>query len=228
MKKTFWNMLKVVGSLVLVFIINRPLTYLISHQKSLTAWTAWGASLLYLLAVLGLILWLWRVYRTETVANSLRLKDVGIALLFGLLARLVAIIGTLLILLTSGQETSANDTVLFGIAAELKDGFFPIAVLFLLYTALIAPVVEELIFRGLFIELLFKNGPKWLAWLLSSAVFAGLHLHSVAPMEFLLYFALASVLYLSYARRGEIKDSILVHILNNALPSLVFAFQIFF
>ncbi|WP_409372417.1 CPBP family glutamic-type intramembrane protease [Streptococcus acidominimus] len=52
-------------------------------------------------------------------------------------------------------------------------------------------------------------------------------LHSFAPVEFILYFSLASVLYLSYARRGEIKDLILVHILNNALPTVVFAVQIF-
>ncbi len=227
MKKKYKNLLKMMGSLVLLFLISQPLTYLIYYQGKLNLLTAWGASLLYFVTVLGMLVWFWRTYHTQTAARPLHLKDVGIALLFGLLARIVAIVGTLLILLMSGQATSANDTALFGIAATLKNGFFPVALLFLLYTSLVAPIVEELVFRGLFTQLLFKDGPKWLACLLSSAVFAALHLHSFAPIEFLLYFALGSVLYLSYARRGEIKDSILVHILNNALPTVALAMTIF-
>lgn len=225
--KKYKNLLKVVGYLLLVFILNRPLFYLIQYQEALTSLTAWATSLLYLFLVLGVTVWLWRTYRAQTVAQALRWKDLGLALLFGLLARIVAVVGTVLILLASGQATSANDAALFGIVGELRDGFFPIAILFLLYTSLLAPIVEEIVFRGMFIQLLFKNSSRWLAWLLSSTVFALMHLHSFAPVEFILYFSLASVLYLSYARRGEIKDSILVHILNNALPTVVFAVQIF-
>ena len=42
-------------------------------------------------------------------------------------------------------------------------------------------------------------------------------LHAIHPIELPLYFLLGAVFYLAYARRGNIVDAILVHILNNSL-----------
>lgn len=50
---------------------------------------------------------------------------------------------------------------------------------------------------------------------MSSTIFAVLHI--VYPVEFITYFALGAVFYLAYARRGNIMDSITVHLLNNSL-----------
>ncbi len=74
--------------------------------------------------------------------------------------------------------------------------------------AFIAPIMEELIFRGFGTAFFFKNNQKVLPAIVTSVVFTLPHITQLT--EFPIYFALGLVLYLSYARRGNIKDSMLV------------------
>ncbi|MHC5792042.1 CPBP family intramembrane glutamic endopeptidase, partial [Streptococcus pyogenes] len=74
----------------------------------------WLASLGYLL-VTGIVLVLvWKKYKNKDEKEKLPFtwKDFGIALLFYLATRLVAIGGTFLIQMVTGNATSANDAAL--------------------------------------------------------------------------------------------------------------------
>lgn len=228
MKKKVINSLIVIGCLVGIRIVQIPLGYLVGKQADMSSAVLWGAGLLYLVGIVAVIACLWRYYRKQKPdAQALGWKDVGIALLFALVVRIVVILLMLVRQVFTGSEMTGNDTALFGIADQLRDGHLLVILLFLSYTSVVAPVIEELVFRGLFTDLLFKNTSKWWPGIVSSIVFGLGHLQSFDLVELVTYSILGGMFYLSYARRGEIKDSILLHILNNLLPTLSLAYQIF-
>jgi membrane protease YdiL (CAAX protease family) len=87
--------------------------------------------------------------------------------------------------------------------------------LLLIGTALvIAPVAEELIFRGYIFGVLRRYTGKWWALLISGLVFAAIHAHipSLAGL-----FALAITLTLVYEGTGSLWAAILMHSLFNAI-----------
>lgn len=87
--------------------------------------------------------------------------------------------------------------------------------LLLIGTALvIAPVTEELIFRGYIFGVLCRYVGKWWALLISAMVFAAIHAHipSLAGL-----FALAITLTLVYEGTGSLWAAILMHSLFNAI-----------
>lgn len=228
MKKKVINSLIVIGCLVGIRTVQIPLGYLIENQVNMSSAMVWGIGLLYLVGIVAVIACLWRYYRKQKPdAQVLGWKDVGIALLSAVVLRIIVALLMLARQSLTGPELTGNDTALFGVADQLRDGHLLVILLFLSYTSVIAPFVEELVFRGLFTELLFKNTSKWWPGIVSSIVFGVAHLQSFDLMELVFYSLLGGMLYLSYARRGEIKDSILLHILNNLLPTLALAYQIF-
>ncbi len=226
MKKLGLNVLKGIGLLLLVLAVNMTPLQLISHRKAFGAGLSWLLAAVYLVFVMAVIYYLWRYYKTlNPKPLGFGWKDLGYGFIWFAAARVIAVVGTLLIMMSSGQMTSANDAALKGFAEQLKGGFTPLAILYISLIIVIAPIIEELIFRGLFTELFFKNHPKWVGWLVTSLLFA--ILHATAPLEILMYFAIGSVLYLAYSRRGDIRDSILAHFLNNLLPGIALALLIF-
>ncbi|HZZ43811.1 MAG TPA: CPBP family intramembrane glutamic endopeptidase [Tepidisphaeraceae bacterium] len=122
----------------------------------------------------------------------------------------------------------------------MKDSSNP-AIRWLLITGavLIAPVTEELLFRGLFQTLLVwaynnlsrsQSSPptasrliagRWLAILVSSVIFASIHdKWSIPPI-----FILAICLGFTYERTGNLWVNITVHSLFNAFQTIVFLSQ---
>lgn len=95
-------------------------------------------------------------------------------------------------------------------AAGLDSG----GVLGVLAVAVVAPVVEEFIFRGLIMTRLSKAMPGWLAILLSAVIFGACHGH---PVWFAYAFVLGSVFGLMDWKAGSIWPSILGHVAFNAI-----------
>lgn len=98
--------------------------------------------------------------------------------------------------------------------------------LLLVLAVLIAPPVEELIFRGVLLRSLMRRVSFWPAALISSALFAGLHLyevHGVAAMVLLFasiaVFGIGQCLLVRWT--GRLATSITAHAVSNAVAALI-------
>ncbi|MDO1605008.1 CPBP family intramembrane metalloprotease [Lactobacillus sp. YT155] len=87
--------------------------------------------------------------------------------------------------------------------------------LMLLYSVIVAPVMEELFFRGLFMNLFFKDSPYW-GLVVSSIIFGLLHT-AADPIYLISKILLGFILGFVYLKTRNIRANILVHILNNVL-----------
>lgn len=87
-----------------------------------------------------------------------------------------------------------------------------------LAVAVVAPVVEELIFRGLILNRLSRVMPGWLAAVLSSAAFGVCHGH---PVWFAYAFVLGAFFAFLDLRAQSILPSILGHVAFNAISQIL-------
>jgi membrane protease YdiL (CAAX protease family) len=83
----------------------------------------------------------------------------------------------------------------------------------------VAPVVEETVFRGFFYTALRTRTRPWAASLVSAAVFAAVH--PTLPGQFLPIFALGVVLAITRERTGSLLPSIICHGLHNAVVVVI-------
>lgn len=217
----FKNILKFIGLVLLGLIINIFPMRLIATQVTTPTHLQWLASLGYLLVASVALIFVWKKYKNKENVEKLPFtwKDFGIALLFYLATRLVAIGGTFLIQMITGNEMSANDAALRATNEQLIQMFPLYFIAFHIAIGMFAPIMEELVFRGFFSRYFFESDRKWLKLLVSSSIFALLHMFY--PIEFIMYFMLGAIFYLAYARRENIVDSIVVHLLNNGLLVII-------
>lgn len=95
-------------------------------------------------------------------------------------------------------------------------GALPVQVLLIV---ILAPVSEEVCFRGMLFGGLRERLPRFAAALLSGLIFGGLHaLTGITAVPPLIVFGL--VLALLYERTGSIVPGILLHVLNNCVALL--------
>ena len=228
-QKRFLNSLILLGLIVVIVFTNATPMFLIRFQSDLGGSVKWFLVLVYTVIVAFLIIWLWKWYQkgvdADQAKQKMSWKDVGIILLFYLAGRVVAVVGTVINQLVSGNQMSMNDQAIFGLTAGLKEGFLPFTICFLLVIGIVAPIIEELVFRGLASQILFSGGNKWLAAIVTSLIFGLLHASNL--IEWIMYTGLGIVFYLAYARRRNIKDSILLHMINNIPPAILLAYTIF-
>jgi len=87
--------------------------------------------------------------------------------------------------------------------------------------AFLAPLVEELLFRGLLLRSLLRKTTPVMAVVISSAVFAGAHLldPNTAPLMAPLLL-LAVISGIRAVRSGELSQSILLHVGFNLLSAV--------
>ena len=147
-------------------------------------------------------------FRRKPMAEALWLRGVdGPALLTGaaLAPALYLLVGGALALLPEAWLESYNEA-----SAGIETGTFT----GVLAVAVVAPVVEELVFRGLMLNRLSRVMPGWLAALLSSAVFGICHGH---PVWFAYAFVLGAFFAFIDLRAQSILPSILGHLVFNAI-----------
>lgn len=196
----------------LIFSIVAGVPILLTQQG--TAVYAWMLLLATVVPWLGLGGWPWLVSRLR--GNGVRLDfglrvrwaDVGWGLLYGVGALIAAgFIAWGLTEMFGEFESSAGE-----VARDLSD--FPVTrLLFALAVGLGAPIVEELCYRGLLITSLLKRGmSRWLAVVISAALFAAMHLE---PIRFVLLFAIGLFLGLARVHRNNTTTSIVAHMTNN-------------
>lgn len=165
---------------------------------------------LTLMIEIGVLLWLVRKRHAGKVGLGLRrASDSWYLAAFGLyFAQIVIIIGVfaLVSVLLPSVDTEEQQAVFeFGRSGW---GYWLAAV----SAVVIAPIIEELLFRGVLFAGLAKRWPVWLAAVTSSLVFAVLH----GQVNVGIYtFVLGCMLSWLYVRSGSIYPGILVHFLNN-------------
>lgn len=87
-------------------------------------------------------------------------------------------------------------------------------------TAIAAPVVEELVFRGFLMDYFFTDQPIF-AILLSGLIFGSIHA-STNFISWLMYVVMGIILAATYNKGKNLAANISLHFLNNLLPSIVF------
>ncbi|MBO1126612.1 CPBP family intramembrane metalloprotease [Enterococcus faecalis] len=192
----------------------------IGQQAYTPKYLQWVISAFLIAFILFSIYWMWNYYKKYTVYSIQKVgfKDVGIALGLFLFLRVIAVGGTFLNSYLTGNEMTSNDAAL---QASDPGAIFPIYFLiFNLIIGIVAPILEELAFRGIFTDSLFKNHAKWIPAVITSAIFAIAHGFDNL-ITYSIYFIMGLTFFFAYYRRHNIKDSILLHMLNNSLMMII-------
>ncbi len=140
-------------------------------------------------------------------------RDVGWGLVYGAAALLAAsLLAAALSALFGEFDSSAGE-----LAKSFND--FPVQrLLFAIAVGIGAPIVEEICYRGLLLTALLKRDmSKWLAIVLSAALFAAMHME---PIRFVLLFAIGLILGLARVHRNNTTTAIVAHMANN-LPGAI-------
>lgn len=175
-------------------------------------------TLLTFLLSCGIVVFLYKDYlrvSNKKAANPLPgLKDIAIIICLYLLMSLCVYGLKLLMNQVYQQVSTANAAVLNQGVLEAGRTVSNISYI------LIAPLVEELVQRGLFSYFLFENlDRKWVAPL-GAFVFAMSHRNS-NPISFLIFFVSGLFYFLAFYRRGNIWDAIYLHMLNNLIAQIL-------
>ena len=136
------------------------------------------------------------------------------ALAGGLVA--VAVSGLVLTTIFNGSGTGDVSSTAGNIEA-LGGGLLPILVLWSL-AAVLTPLWEEVLFRGLIFQALTHRMPWFLAALLAAAIFAAIH---IAPPALAYVFVLGLSACLLLRFHGNLWAPIILHAVNNTIVVLV-------
>ncbi len=187
--------------------------------------TALAATVLHVPPILLVAYVLIRKRLSMTRAFGIRLRTVPGDVAKGALSYLAIFLPILLVSFAYMQLLRAFgcDTEPQEVIKLLREAESPITIAALTFIAVVAaPVVEEVIFRGIMLPFLAKHMSVGSAVLLVSFVFAAIHLHVPALVPI---FLLAIGLSLSYIATGSLTVPIITHACFNAIGlavSLVF------
>ncbi|AND80258.1 CPBP family intramembrane glutamic endopeptidase [Streptococcus pantholopis] len=133
--------------------------------------------------------------------RSWKITIIGLLILFS-----VQIVGGIVLTIENGGNSTANQSALEELSAN------PL----LLFTiiVIVAPIVEEIVFRGLLLNKTFHF--SYVGIIVSSFLFGLLHF----PTNFgswIIYGGMGLVLGLVYKRTGKIEHAFMIHFLNNLI-----------
>ncbi len=168
----------------------------------------------------------WRRFGLTAASRARDLARGAVTLLFALpVVYSLTILGAAVAILLGGTVEPIGHTTLRQLAGDVEPAT---AALVLVSVVAVAPLVEELIFRGLLQTALVETlgwTSRWPALMIAAAVFATVHLSAVPWYGLPALFAFGVVLGWSYERTGSLWPAILAHAGFNALNvALVIAF----
>ncbi|UQS83856.1 CPBP family intramembrane glutamic endopeptidase [Bombilactobacillus thymidiniphilus] len=199
----FFYFFQQVPNLILQLAILHKMQYQFKTQLLTT-----GIFIITIILTVGI---LWLVLKKSQVFQSQQLtKKSWTIIILGIIATVIVN----LLLVNFMQPSNGNDNI-SALTTIMKA--FPL--IFVIYVVFIAPISEEILFRGLFINWFFADH-LYLGTVCSSLLFGILHTSS-DPIYFLSKCLLGFVLSLVYLRTKNIKASILVHFGNNLLALFI-------
>lgn len=170
-----------------------------------------AAALILFAVVVGLVLTskigLWKSEQKWGMLKNMGFVVLAFIVMFGL-----KIIGGQLIMLEEGYgQTTANQEV-------INNSGLPVLLLFL-FAVLFAPVLEELIFRGILMGKVFGKDSN-VGLLLSSFLFGLIH-NPTNIGSWVVYGGMGLVLGLAYRISGTYTNALILHMVNNFLSVLL-------
>lgn len=151
----------------------------------------------------------------EDIGNFICALLVGEALLYG-----VGIIGGLITMLLGGAETSVNQEFISKITVAHP-------MIMMITTVIFAPILEEIVFRGLVFGWIYEWNPK-VAHFISSLFFGFVHVMLAMIggnigewVQIFAYFFKGFVLSYLYEKRNNIYVPMLTHCLNNLISIIM-------
>lgn len=213
---TWWKRLIWVGCAFLALVLymlpmlfqQLAITYQFSKQ-----WTiGLGLSLIFLVLLVFVVL----AKKAGILSQSGRIFQQGdgkrIALgLLGML--LISVLGTVLLRWLHGEVTTANQASLM---EEFRRGN---TMLLAIMLGVLAPIAEEIIFRGIIPLKIFKGYESW-GYIIGGLLFAIFH-GPTNIMSFVIYGGASVILTLLAYRTRRLEVSIAVHMINNGLPAIL-------
>jgi membrane protease YdiL (CAAX protease family) len=138
-------------------------------------------------------------------------KSVGVAIFLFLMAWLIAA-------LFGSHKTDLDQILESSRAAALTLAFIAVAT---------APLVEELIYRGLLYSAIQKVIGRWFAVLVVASMFAGLHVYQYRQnIGAILSISLLSLALTAIrARTGRLLPCVVIHLVFNGVQSLIIVFE---
>ena len=138
----------------------------------------------------------------------------GKRIALGLLGMLlISVLGTVLLRWLHGEVTTANQASLM---EEFRRGDMISLPIML---GVLAPIAEEIIFRGIIPLKIFKGYESW-GYIIGGLLFAIFH-GPTNIMSFVIYGGASVILTLLAYRTRRLEVSIAVHMINNGLPAIL-------
>ena len=126
---------------------------------------------------------------------------------------LISILGTALLRWLNGDVTTANQASLI---EEFQRGN---GILLPIMLGVLAPIVEEIVFRGILPLKIFKGYEGW-GYIVGGLLFALFH-GPTNIVSFVIYAVSSVILTLLAYRTRRLEVSIAVHMINNGLPAII-------
>ena len=176
----------------------------------------WTIGLGLLLIFLALLVFVVVAKKTGILSQSGKIfqKGDGKRIALGLLGMLlISVLGTVLLRWLHGEATTANQASLM---EEFRRGN---TMLLAIMLGVLAPIAEEIIFRGIIPLKIFKNYERW-GYIIGGLLFAIFH-GPTNIMSFVIYGGASVILTLLAYRTRRLEVSIAVHMINNGLPAIL-------
>ena len=176
----------------------------------------WTLGLGILLIFLVLLVFVVVAKKTGILSQSGKIfqKGDGKRIALGLLGMLlISVLGTVLLRWLHGEVTTANQASLM---EEFRRGD---AMLLAIMLGVLAPIAEEIIFRGIIPLKIFKGYESW-GYIIGGLLFAIFH-GPTNIMSFVIYGGSSVILTLLAYRTRRLEVSIAVHMINNGLPAIL-------
>lgn len=138
--------------------------------------------------------------------------------------RMVLAIYALLVVAGTGlNQLAGGDDTQPGAGVSLADAGWQGLLFAVVSACLVAPVAEEILYRGVLFRSLANRTGVWSAAALSAVIFSAVHFYDLHGFLSVAIFGFAAALI--YAATGSLMAAILLHVLHNALikiPSWIF------
>ncbi|HYA32436.1 MAG TPA: type II CAAX endopeptidase family protein [Candidatus Bathyarchaeia archaeon] len=176
-----------------------------------TFWLLNVANIVSVALIVGAVLGL---YKEKIAALGLTTKKLPKALLYGVVGFVVAFIAAGIAGYPIAQQFGVDPTQQALAQSASVSGMLPLV---LLSGVIIAPIAEEIVFRGYLYKAFRDRFRPSYAIVMSAALFSAIHLELLAAVPL---FVIGVVLAYVYEKTGNLMAPITLHVLNNAVAFL--------